>query len=185
MNSPRWGGLDEAPAGCSDPTYETVGVKKRSAHPMLKIRLAKLFTSISFVALVAGCVGPDAGMSGDASGQVAVALAPDLTGTWRGSLSQTEASLYEDEANFTLQIKENGTFSATITRSNGGTNNLAKPVAWSGTVVRSGHRIVLRSSQEQWIALTRSGGDTLYGVMEDPVVEVVVTVTLKRAVDQS
>jgi hypothetical protein len=151
---------------------------------MLQIRFAELFTSISFVTLVAGCVGPDAGMSGDASGQVAVALAPgrDLTGTWRGSFSQIEASLYEDEANFTLRIKDDGTFSATITRSKAGTNNLAKPVAWSGTVVRSGNRIVLRSSQEQWIALTHSG-DTLYGVIEDPVVEAIVTLTLKRAVD--
>jgi len=69
-------------------------------------------------------------------------------------------------------------------RSKAGTNNLAKPVTWSGTVVRSGNRIVLRSSQEQWISLSRSG-DTLYGVLEDPVVEAVVTVTLKRAVDQS
>jgi len=34
-------------------------------------------------------------------------------------------------------------------------------VTWSGTVVRSGNRIVLRSSQEQWISLSRSG-DTLY-----------------------
>jgi hypothetical protein len=91
MNSPCGGGLDEAPAGCSGPTYETVRV-----------------------------LG----------------------------------------------------------------NNLAKPVTWSGTVVRSGNRIVLRSSQEQWISLSRSG-DTLYGGLEDPVVEAVVTLTLKRAVDQS
>jgi hypothetical protein len=154
---------------------------------MLKIRLAELFVSISFVALVAGCVGPDAGMSGDTSSPVAAGLAPgrDLAGTWRGSFSQTEASLYEDEANFTLRIKDDGTFSATISRSTGGTNNLAKPVTWSGTVVRSGNRIVLRSSQEQWISLSRSGGDTLYGVIEDPMVEAVVTVTLKRAADQS
>ena len=97
---------------------------------MRQIRLAELVVSISFVALVAGCVGPDAGMSGDASGPVAAALPPgrDLTGTWRGSFSQIEASLYEDEANFTLQIKDDGTFSATITRSKAGTNNLAKPV---------------------------------------------------------
>ncbi len=78
--------------------------------------------------------------------------------------------------------EDDGTFSATITRSTGGTNNLAKSVTWSGTVVRSGNRIVLRSSQEQWISLSRSG-DTLYGVLEDPVVEAVVTLTLKRAVD--
>jgi hypothetical protein len=154
---------------------------------MLKIRLAELFVSISLVALVAGCVGPDSSISGDASGPVAAALPPgrDLTGTWSGSFSQMEGSLYADEADFTLQIRDNGTFSATITRSTGGTNNLAKPVTWSGTVVRSGNRIVLRSSQEQWISLSRSGGDTLYGVIEDPMVEAVVTVTLKRAVDQS
>jgi hypothetical protein len=153
---------------------------------MLQIRLAALSAGISFVVLVAGCVGPDAGMSGNASGAVASAPAPgrDLTGTWRGSFSKVEASLYEDEANFTLRIKDDGTFSATITRSKAGTNNLARPVVWSGTVVRSGNRIVLRSSQEQWISLTRSG-DTLYGVLEDPVVEGVVTLTLKRAVDQS
>jgi len=110
MNWPCWGGLDEAPARCSGPTYETVRVlgKRRtmehSARPS--------------------------------------------------------------------------------PRSKAGTNNLAKPVTWSGTVVRSGNRIVLRSSQEQWISLSRSG-DTLYGVLEDPVVEAVVTLTLKRAVDQS
>ena len=51
-------------------------------------------------------------------------------------------------------------------------------------MVRSGNRIVLRSSQEQWISLSRSG-DTMYGVLEDPAVEAVVTLTLKRAADQS
>jgi hypothetical protein len=152
-----------------------------------QLRFAELLASISLVALVAGCVGPEAGMSGDASAPVTAALAPDrdLTGTWRGSFSQVAASQYEDEANFTLEIKDDGTFTATIKPSKSGTNNLAKPVTWSGTVVRSGNRIVLRSSQEQWISLSRSGGDTLYGVIEDPMVEAVVTVTLKRAVDQS
>jgi hypothetical protein len=148
---------------------------------MLQLRLAGLVPSLGLVALVAGCVGPSASISSDASGPVNAALAPvrDFTGTWRGSFSQISASLYEDEADCTLQIKEDGAFTATIKRSAIGTNNLAKGVTWSGTVVRRGNQIILRSSQEQWLTFIRTG-DTLYGVAEDPLVEAIVTLTLKR-----
>ncbi len=148
---------------------------------MLRVRLAQLVSSVGLVALVAGCAGPSAQIASDASGPIAAALAPasDLTGTWRGSFSQVSAIFYIDDGDVVLQIKEDGTFVARVTRSKAGTNNLAKAGTWSGTVVRSGNRITFRSSQGPSLTLVRSG-NTLYAVAEDPLVEATIMLRLDK-----
>ena len=148
---------------------------------MLRIRLAQLVSCLGLVALVAGCAGPSANIASDASGPVAAALSPasDLTGTWRGSFSQVSAFFDIDDGDVVLQIKEDGTFVERVSRSKSGTNNLAKNGTWSGTVVRSGNRITLRSSQGPWLTLVRSG-NTLYAVAEDPMVEATIMLRLEQ-----
>jgi len=49
----------------------------------------------------------------------------------------------------------------------------------SGTVVRSGNRVTLRSSQGPWLTLGRSG-NTLYAVAEDPLVEATIMLRLEH-----
>lgn len=148
---------------------------------MLKLGFAGVVACVGMVALVAGCAGPSANMASDASGPIAAALSPasDLAGTWRGSFSQVSAFFDIDDGDVVLQIKEDGTFVERVTRSKSGTNNLAKNGTWSGTVVRSGNRITLRSSQRPWLTLIRSG-NTLYGVAEDPLVEATIMLRLER-----
>jgi hypothetical protein len=154
---------------------------RKGVHPMLKLRFAELVPCVVLVALVAGCAGPSAKIASDASGPVAAAFAPasDLTGTWRGSFSQVSALFYIDDGDVVLQIKEDGTFVANVTRSKAGTNNLAKPGTWTGTVARSGNRITLRSSQGPWVTLVRSG-NSLYAVAEDPLVEATIMLRLEH-----
>jgi hypothetical protein len=156
------------------------GIRK-GVHPMLKLRFAGLVLSVGIVALVTGCVEPSANIASDASGPDAAALSPasGVTGTWRGSFIQVGAVLYTDDGDAALQIKEDGTFVSRLSRSKAGTNNLAKPGTWSGTVVRSENRITLRSSQGPWLTLIRSG-NTLYGVAEDPLVEATIMLKLER-----
>ncbi len=148
---------------------------------MLKLGLAESVIGLWMAALVAGCAGPSANMASDASGPIAAALTPtsDLAGTWRGSFSQISALFYIDDGDFVLQIKEDGTFVARITRSKAGTNNLAKPWTWTGTVVSSRNRISLRSSQGPWMTLVRSA-NTLYAVAEDPLVEATIMMRLEH-----
>jgi hypothetical protein len=147
---------------------------------MLKIRLAALVL-LGLVALVAGCAGPTPRIASDASGPTVAALSPggDLTGTWRGSFVQVGAVLYTDDGDVVLQIKEDGTFVARVTRSKAGTNNLAKAGTWTGTVISRGNRITLRSSQGPWVTLSRSG-NTLYTVAEDPLVEATIMLRLEH-----
>jgi len=148
---------------------------------MLQRSFAALVPAVGLVALVAGCAGPSASISSDASGPVATALAPasELAGTWRGSFGQVGASQWLDEGDCILQIKEDGTFTATVRPSKAGTNNLAKASTWSGTVVMSGNRVTLRSSQEAWVTLIRSGS-TLYGVAENPLVEAAIMMRFEQ-----
>jgi hypothetical protein len=148
---------------------------------MLRIKFAQLVLCIGLVALVAGCAGPSANIASDASGPIAAAFSPasDLTGTWSGSFNQVSAIFYIDDGDVVLQIKEDGTFVARVTRSKAGTNNLAKPGTWTGTVVSSGNRVTLRSSQGPWLTLVRSG-NTLYAVAEDPLVEATIMLRLER-----
>ena len=148
---------------------------------MPRVRLAQLVSCLGLVTLVAGCAGQSANIASDASGPIAAALSPasNLTGTWRGSFTQVGAVLYIDDGDVVLQIKEYGTFVARVTRSKAGTNNLAKAGTWSGTVVRSGNRVTLRSSQGPWLTLVRSG-NTLYAVAEDPLVEATIMLRLEH-----
>jgi len=148
---------------------------------MLKRTFAVWVSSVALAALVAGCVGPSASISTGASGPVATALAPasELAGTWRGSFGRVSSDYYMDEAECIIQIKEDRTFTAACRPSKSGTNNLAKASTWSGTVVTSRNRVTLRSSQEAWVTLIRSG-NTLYGVAEDPLVEGTIMMRFER-----
>jgi len=148
---------------------------------MLQRTFAVLVPSVALAALVAGCVGPSASISTGASGPVATALAPasELAGTWRGSFGRVSSDYYMDEAECIIQIKEDRTFTAACRPSKSGTNNLAKASTWSGTVVTSRNRVTLRSSQEAWVTLIRSG-NTLYGVAEDPLVEGTIMMRFER-----
>jgi hypothetical protein len=123
------------------------------------------------VALMAGCAGPGV-----------LARSSDLTGTWHGTLGQVSADQYIDEALITLEIRDDGTFSATVTP-NRGANNLAKASKWSGTVVTKGNRVTLRNTEGPWtwVTLARSrNGDVLYGVANDPAAEVNVMLKFDR-----
>jgi hypothetical protein len=144
--------------------------------PKMGIEVTAVFV---IVALVAGC----AGSRSSASDLTAAAVAPagDLSGKWYGSFGQVAASLYEDESKSVLQINPDGTFTATVTRALG-TNNLAKPLTWSGMVVTKGDRVTLQNSQGRWpwIILTRSGDHTLYGVATDPAIEAPVMIKFER-----
>jgi hypothetical protein len=148
---------------------------------MLKRTFAVWVSSVALAALVAGCVGPSASISSGASGPVATAPAPasELAGTWRGSFGRVSSDYYMDEAECIIQIKEDGTFTAACRPSKAGTNNLAKASTWSGTVVIGRNRVTLRSSQEAWVTLMRSG-NTLYGVAEDPLVEGTIMMKFER-----
>jgi hypothetical protein len=84
-----------------------------------------------------------------------------LSGTWYGTFGWAGASLYTDEGDCILRIKEDGMFTWTVTPSRAA-NNLAKVWTWSGTAVRSGTRVTFRTSQGPWVTLIRSG-NTLYG----------------------
>jgi len=134
----------------------------------------RMFVAMSRMALMAvlaaGCAGPSA----VASDSVSAAVAPvsDLSGTWYGSLGQVGADQNEDESVSTLEIKEDGMFTATVSP-NGGANNKAKSATWRGTVVTKGSRVTLRNTEElwPWIVLERSGHDVLYGVDADPAIE--------------
>jgi hypothetical protein len=148
----------------------------RRYHWMLLL----LGSALALLALMDGCAAPGTRMVSPSSGPVPASLASaDLTGTWRGSFGQVAASLYLDDGDCTLQIREDGTFTAIVTRSKAGTNNLAKPATWSGTVMGKGNRVILRSSQRPWVSLVRSG-NSLYAVAEDPLVEATIMMTLER-----
>jgi len=116
-----------------------------------------LVSCLGLVALVAGCAGQSPNIASDASGPIAAALSPasNLTGTWRGSFTQVGAVLYIDDGDVVLQTMG------------------------SGTVVRSGNRVTLRSSQGPWLTLVRSG-NTLYAVAEDPLVEATIMLRLEH-----
>src|SRR5258707_7839197 len=137
-----------------------------------------LFTSIALVALVSGCAGPGMRSSASPGDQVPAAFTENqLAGTWRGSFSQLVASLYQGEGDCVLRISPEGTFTATITRAKLGTNNLAKPQAFSGTVVSRGNRVTLVTAQGPRLTLMRRD-DSLYTVAEDPAVEAPIAMSL-------
>ena len=58
----------------------------------------------------------------------------ELSGTWYGTFGWVGASLYTDEGDCILRIKEDGTLTWTVTPSRAA-NNPAKAWTWSGTAV--------------------------------------------------
>jgi hypothetical protein len=93
-------------------------------------------STIAMLTLVAGCAG--LGRTPSASEPAVSDPAGDLRGTWSGTIGWVGAHQYEGESRLTLQIKEDGTFTGTVTP-NRGTNNLARPSTLSGTVVTNGN----------------------------------------------
>ena len=148
---------------------------------MLQRLLAGLVSAVALVALGGGCAEPSARITPPSSGPVATAPAPasEVSGIWRGTFGQVAASLYLDEGNCILEIKEDGTFTATATPSKARTNNLSKAWTWSGTAIRSGNRVTLRSSQGPSAIRIRSG-NTLYGVAEDPTIGATIMMSLEQ-----
>jgi uncharacterized lipoprotein YajG len=140
---------------------------------------------VASLMLLAGCAAQTpwstVAPAGDAPS--ALAVAPPLSGAWRGAYGQVGASLYADEASCTLRIDEGGTFTATCVRSQIGTNNLAKASSWSGRVVTNGSRVVLQTTDGRWpsIVLKRSADGALYGVTVDPLVEATIMLKFERA----
>jgi hypothetical protein len=129
------------------------------------------------VALVVGCAGPEAKLASDLV-PVALTPAPGLSGTWRGSFDWFNAFFDTDYANCVLQIRDDGTFTERCTPGQTA-NNLAKASTLSGTVVTSGNRVTLRTSQGPSSTLIRSG-NTLYGVAEDFLTEKTITIRFDR-----
>ena len=103
-----------------------------------------------------------------------------LGGSWHGSFSQIGGVLYVAEGRCVLDIRDDGTFTATVTPGPGA-NNLVKGSTWSGTVVREGDRYRFRTPSGSWTTLVRKG-DTLYGVANDPLFESHIMIKLDRQV---
>jgi len=138
---------------------------------------APAFFGMVLVALVAGCAGPSAGPFMPTP----AASSSDLTGTWNGVFWWLGGTYWEDEGTLLLQIKEDRTFTVTMTPT-AAANNIAKVSRWSGTVSQSGRRVVFHLSKGTWPAwssLTRSG-DTMYGVADDPATGADVQISFER-----
>ena len=139
---------------------------------------------LAVLALVAGCAAPSTNVGGSGSGEDGSALPAnrDVTGTWHGSYWQLGMVYYADDADCTLQIKDDATFTAKCTRSAVGTNNIAMSSSWSGHVLTTAHGIVLQDNGGAWpsIALRRYDNNTLYGTTLDPVVGATVEMEFER-----
>jgi hypothetical protein len=155
---------------------------REKVHPCIRLPRfwSTLLSGAALAAAVAGCAGPSARMASVNHGTVSTAQAPtDLSGTWRGSFSRVNASIYADDADCVLRIRDDGTFTQQITPQPGA-NNRAKASTSTGTVVEKGNRVVLRTSKGEALTLERSG-DQLYGVTSDPEVEAPVSISLQRS----
>jgi hypothetical protein len=140
---------------------------------------------LALVALVAGCTGPGVRVSGPGSGEDGSALpaASEFVGTWRGFYWQLGMVYYLDDADCTLEIKEDRAFTATCKRSPVGANNIAKSSTWSGRAVIENDRIVLDDEAGSWpsIVLRRSADDSLFGTTLDPLVGATIEMEFQRA----
>jgi len=142
-----------------------------------------LLAGVALVGLFSGCATAGTTQSSFPRDQVPAAYVDNqLAGTWRGSFSKVAASLYEDEGDCVVQIRPDGTFTATISRAKLGTNNLAKAENFSGTVAR-GNRVALVTAQGPRLTLMRRG-DALYTVTEDPMVEAPIAMSLQHEPSQ-
>src|SRR5881396_1932576 len=106
----------------------------------------------------------------------------DVAGTWQGSYWQLGMVYYADDADCTLQIKEDSTFIAKCTRSAVGTNNIAKSSSWSGHVVTTANGIVLKNNGGPWPSIVlRRHGDTMYATTLDPLVGATIEMEFERS----
>lgn len=143
-----------------------------------------LCAGLALVGLFSGCATAGTRQSSFPRDQVSAAYVDNqLAGTWRGSFSKVAASLYEDEGDCVVQIRPDGTFTATISRAKLGTNNLARAENFSGTVVARGNRVALVTAQGPRLTLMRRG-DALYTVAEDPMVEAPIAMSLQHEPSQ-
>jgi hypothetical protein len=141
--------------------------------------LLMLFSGLALLVFAAGCTGPSGRSAVAMQGPATAAYNQDaLAGTWRGSFGQVGASIYTDDGECLLQIRDDRTFTAQVTPQPGA-NNLAKVSTWSGTVVQRGDRVTLHSAQGPSLTLVRTRNQ-LYGVAEDPLVEATIAISLER-----
>ena len=141
---------------------------------MKAITYALLITGVA----LAGCAGPTTSARTAGPITAAASEATDLTGTWHGLYAWPGGTYWPDDGTGSLQINPDGTFTAKATPLPEA-NNLAKTSTWSGTAVVTGNRVVLRSSRGSSVSLVRKG-DQLYGIAQDPMVEVPVTISFER-----
>ena len=143
-----------------------------------------LISTLALVLLLAGCATPGVQVSGSGTGEDGSALPAtrDIAGTWHGSYWQLGMVYYADDADCTLHINADSTFTANCTRSAVGTNNIAKSSSWSGRAVKNGDRIVLHDTGGAWpsIVLRRSRTGTLYGTTLDPLVGATIEMEFER-----
>jgi hypothetical protein len=137
---------------------------------MLKRRFVRLISTASLIALASGCAGRTDIRSNSPA---------PLTGTWRGSFGMAAASNFYVEANVTLKIKDDGTYSMIATRSVVGGNNRARGFQETGTVVPTSRGIVFHNSEGAQLTLVRIG-DTLYGVFLEFLTEYPVMIRLEH-----
>jgi hypothetical protein len=137
---------------------------------------------VAVLALATGCVGPSSSAAVAGETPSALPAARELAGTWHGSYWQLGMVYYADDADCTLQIKDDATFTATCKRVTWGTNNLARPSGWSGRVATKGNRLILEDhgGPWPWIVLTRSSNGMLYGVTLDPLVQATIEMEFER-----
>ena len=84
---------------------------------MRRHTLIATLCAVAGLTLLSGCAGLGPVSPPPGSG----ALRPDseLVGTWTGSLNWVAPSLYDDEANLRLQIRDDGAFTVTVTPRSG------------------------------------------------------------------
>jgi len=144
--------LQEAPA------------KARPEEAINMVKRGILFVaSVALIAL-SGCAthSQSYGVAQSTESDVRPSVLPsDLVGTWNGSFGPVGADAGGRGAvgNFTLVIKDDGTYTVTERRGASSWNH-------SGVVVANGHTITLRNSSGRWSSLVHRG-DALYGVVPD------------------
>ena len=128
--------------------------------------LASGLIAVVLTALIAGCAGPTVG----SAAVTPAAFDEQLVGTWNGEFWALSEFYYPIEGLMVLQIKEDRSFTVTVTPT-GAANNIAKPGSWSGTVSQEHGRVVLHAAKGAFpvfSSLKRSRDGELYGVANDP-----------------
>ena len=103
------------------------------------------------------------------------ALPTDLVGTWSGVFAPIGEGVFDSRkasGTLTLAINDNGTYTATERRG-------ASTWSYSGVVVANGRTIKLQSSSGRQTSLMHRG-NTLYGVVLDPVGEYPLQISFEK-----